>query len=145
MKRINLFLIMVLLTGLAMAQKPIKKEVVTPQAQAQKMTRRMEKDLSLSPQQTREVQILNLEFASQMKAVSLDKKELRNKVACDSCKKIAQKQKMVTKNMHTEIKENKEAREAKLKTILTKEQYELYQKNMEQRTHKKDSLRLRRE
>lgn len=144
MKRICLILLSVcMLGGLVMAQKPVKKDAMTPEARAEKMTTRMVKELSLNNKQAAQIKVLNLELVTRMQAKKVDLKLVRQEIVCDSCKKVKKEKKAEMKEMRAGMKEAKEAREAELKTILTPEQYSLYQKNMEQRSQKKDAPRSR--
>lgn len=141
MKKISLLFLMLCLAGsMAMAQKPVKKERMTPEARAQKMTDRMVKELSLNDQQAKEVQALNLQMANQMKdrKAGMDKKEL-----CDSCKKIVKERKADMKKVRGDFKMNKEMRNEQLKKILTKDQYDLYMKNIKERAAKAQRVDLR--
>lgn len=134
MKKIRLFIMMLCLGGgVAMAQKPVMKEMMTPELRAQKMTEQMKKELSLTDQQAKEVQTLNLQMVSQMKERrgGMEKKEL-----CDSCKKIIKERKADKQKLRGEFREMKEMRNEQLKKILTQDQYELYLKNMKERTAK---------
>lgn len=128
-----LMMLFLMIGGVAMAQKPMKKESMTPEMRAQKMTDRMVKELSLNEQQAKSVQVLNLQFVEQMK----DKKMgMKDKALCDSCKKMVKERKAENHKMRREFKESKELRNDQLKTILTKDQYDLYMKNMKERAEK---------
>lgn len=117
MKRFNLFLIAILLlSGIAMAQGPRRgdRKEATPEAQAQRMTDRMVKEFSLNEQQAKELQAVNLKLTKQMQAnkeqAKADKKQKRE-----------------------EMKSMREERDARLKTILTEDQYTAYQKKQADR------------
>ena len=134
MKKISLFIMMICMAGgIAMAQKPTMKKMMTPKARAEKMTEQMKKELSLTDQQAKEVQALNLQTVNQMKErrAGMEKKEL-----CDSCKKMVKERKADMQKVRGEFRKVKVMRNEQLRKILTKDQYQLYLKNMKERTAK---------
>ena len=139
MKRFNLFFIAVmLLGGMVMAQPGSGRthKNVSPETRAAKMTERMTKELSLNDKQAKEVEALNLEFVTQMAANRFEKPAKRDSSCCkkqDKAHKQGKKEKDEMKKMRGNMKEARDAREAKLKNILTQEQFAKYQKENEQR------------
>lgn len=117
MKRFNLFLMAILLMGgvvMAQGSKRGDRKEVTPEVQAQHMTDRMVKEFSLNEKQAKELQAANLEFAKQMQA---------NK----------EQAKAEKKQKREEMKTMRDARDARLKKILTQDQYTAYQKKQADR------------
>lgn len=150
MKRLNLLLIAVMLVGgMAFAQgKPGKKQTkVTPVERAEKMTERMAKELSLNEQQRSQVNTINLAFLKEMQECKKDKKALEG--VCDSknSARLSKESRADLKKVHRNeskkmkgyMKAARNSRDLKLKEVLTKEQYALYQKNKEEQKAKKES------
>lgn len=147
MKKFNLFLIAVILMGgFAFAQPGPGKHQgnVSPETRAKKMTERMVKELSLNESQAKELQAINLEFVTQMKANAIHRdskgerpsdKERKSKQA----DKKAKTDKAEKSKMRDNMKEAHEARDAKLKKVLTEAQYTQYQKNVEQKAAERKS------
>ena len=110
MKKIALFLAVVLMCGVAMAQSPNKGErpVRDAKAMAEKRTEFMTKELSLTDAQKQKVLELNLAEAQQLEANRAEKQKdaQANREAKQQAKQTASA-----------------AYDAKLKSILTPEQY----------------------
>ena len=132
--------------GFAFAQPgPGKRQGnVSPETRAEKMTERMVKELSLNESQAKELQAINLEFVTQMKANAIHRgskgerpsdKERKSKQA----DKKAKTDKAEKNKMRDNMKEAHEARDAKLKKVLTEAQYTQYQKNVEQKAAERKS------
>ncbi|MBP1613697.1 MAG: hypothetical protein H6Q13_1145 [Bacteroidetes bacterium] len=113
MKRIAFLMVALLMVGgLAMAQGPRKegKMKMDPKERAEKMTERMAKEYSLNEAQKKQLLDVNLALNEKMAKKAEDKK--------------AEKE-----QMHKEMKANRDAYDAQLKKIMTKEQYASYVKN----------------
>lgn len=150
MKRLNLFLIAVMLIGgIAFAQgRPGKKQhKVTPVERAEKMTDRMAKELSLNEQQKSQVNAINLAFLKEVQECKKDKKALEGvcnsknseRLSKESRADLKKVQRNESKKMKEYMKAARNSRDMKLKEVLTKEQYALYQKNKEEQRAKKVS------
>lgn len=96
-----------------------KKEMPTPQEVATKRTDKMNKDLALTAEQMQKVRDVNLKYAEKAEKAHL-------KARKEHDKKIAQHMK------------NEEQKDAKLKSILTKEQYDKMIQLREEKKAKKE-------
>ena len=90
------------------------KKSKTPEQKAQKLTEKMQSDLSLTPEQTDQISIINLGIAQKNHSVKM------NKTMSAEDKKIARK-------------ENQKARTQMYKEVLTVSQFETMKKLKKQR------------
>lgn len=118
----QLILLLALLTGLSAAAQEKKqdgKTPKTPEQKAEQMTKRMEKKLSLTPEQVTKVKAINLEAASQLhtlkeeaKKSGTKNKEARKAIRDEHDKKLSA---VLTPEQMTEYRKLKEQRMAKMK------------------------------
>lgn len=120
MKKVALLLVVVLMSGLAMAQQSRgdKQKNMDPKAKAEQRTERMAKSLSLTDAQKQKVLELNIAEAQQLEANRPEKpaKDQQNTEAAKAERQKWQEKKQADKTAYN----------AKLKTILTPEQYTKY-------------------
>lgn len=132
MKRIVFLMItLLLMSGVVMAQKSRCCDKKTdPKERAEKMTGRMVKEFSLDEAQKQKLLKLNLSQVEQMEA----------KVAMHQDEKDVMKMQEMSKEdrqkMREKMKASREAYDAQLKNILTKEQYDSYLKKQAERNQK---------
>ena len=120
MKKVALLLLVVLMSGLAMAQQSRgdKQKNMDPKAKAEQRNERMAKSLSLTDAQKHKVWELNIAEAQQLEANRPEKpaKDQQNTEAAKAERQKWQEKKQADKTAYN----------AKLKTILTPEQYTKY-------------------
>lgn len=145
MKRIAFLMFALLMAGtMTMAQGPRRDGQGNrdPKAQAERMTERMAKEYSLNDTQKQQLLEANLEMVKNMgernrpeppKEKAKEKKGKEKKEANQLTREEVQKK----------MKESREAYDAKLKKIMTKEQYEAYTKNREERAKRGEGNRMR--
>ena len=122
MKKIVLLLAVVLMSGIAMAQgqgRGGQNGNTDPKARAEQMTERMTKDLSLTDAQKQKVLELNLAQAEQFAANRPEK-------PADKADRNSAEAKEAREKMRQEREAAATAYDAKLKAILTPEQYAKY-------------------
>ncbi len=145
MKRINLFLVVVLLlSGVAIAQNRQGRgqRNMSPEMRAERMTERMARELSLTEEQKKQVNEINLAFIKEAKVGKEDMKELRGAPAAPSKegrREIRKVKKDEMEKVHTYMNAARESRDAKLQEVLTNEQYSKYldmRKQMKERMDK---------
>lgn len=133
MKKKNVFLMvcMLLLSGMAVAQMPKRgNQHMTPEMRAERMTQKMVRELLLNEQQALQVKQVNLDFMNQVNARKLERLEW--KMQMDSTKSQTREDKKELKEtMRQEIKTAMAQRDEKLKEILTPQQYEMYQQQLQ--------------
>lgn len=135
MKKISLTLLVVMLCGMMVfAQgRPGKygRKNITPKEHAERMTNRMAQELSLSDEQKDQVKDVNLAFCKQMQECRKNKKAL-NRVCCgkdtaslsdDARRSLAKVSRKEMRKLNEYAKSARLSRNAKLKEILTAEQY----------------------
>lgn len=136
MKKIILLMAIVLISGIASAQpRNNRQQDKDPKARAEQRTERMAKDLSLTDKQKQQVLALNLAQAQEMQTLRAEVKEGKseNKDQLSKEQRDANRQKMQeTKTA------NKSSYDAKLKSILTKDQFAKYTELQSQRKEKRD-------
>ena len=128
MKRIAFFMMALLLvSGMAMAQGGQRggNRQMDPKQRAENMTERMVKEYSLNDTQKQKLLEANLAFVEKMSAPQKDANGKREKMSNEDREK-----------MRAEMKKNREDYDAKLKEILTKEQYDTYTKKQAERESK---------
>lgn len=145
MKRFNLFLVAVLLlSGVAIAQNRQGRgqRNISPEMRAERMTERMARELSLTEEQKKQVNEINLAFIKEAKVGKEDMEELRGAPAAPSKegkKEIRKVKRDEMKKVHTYMNAACESRDAKLQEVLTNEQYSKYldmRKQMKERMDK---------
>lgn len=145
MKRFNLFLMAImLLGGVAIAQnRPNRgQRNISPEVRAERMTERMAKELSLSEEQKKQVNEINLAFIREAKVGQEDMNELKEAPCAPSKegrKEIKKVKKEEMKKVRTYMKGARESRDEKLQEVLTKDQYAKYlemRKQMKERMKK---------
>ncbi|HPW71523.1 MAG TPA: DUF4890 domain-containing protein [Bacteroides graminisolvens] len=118
MKKIGFLIVALLLTGgMAMAQGPRNGKKMDPKERAERMTERMAKEYSLNEAQKKDLLEANMAFTEKMANRAEDKKAEREE-------------------LRKEMQNNRDAYDAKLKKILTEEQYAAYSKNQAERQKK---------
>lgn len=136
MKKIILLMTIVLVSGVAFAQPRNNRQPdKDPKARAEQRTERMTKDLSLTDKQKQQVLTLNLKQAEEMQSFRSEAQEMRanNKGVENKDQKQSDRQKMQEERLA-----NKTAYNAKLKSILTQDQYTKY---LEQQSQRKDKCK----
>lgn len=144
--------VLLLMGGIAMAQSPRRggDKNMDPKARAERMTERMAKEYSLNDTQKKQLLEANMAMYGNMgerpdRAKSGMRQGKKDKCtqATDSCcsKKEGKKAKKVAKEnrekMRNEMKASREAYDAQLKKIMTKEQYDMYIKKQAERQQKR--------
>lgn len=142
MKRFNVFFMSVLLfAGMAMAQPGSGRmhKDVSLKAHAARMTERMTEQLSLDDKQAKEVEAINLEFVTRMAANRVERPAKADSCCKkqDKAMKPGKKDEVEMKKTGDGIREIRQSYEAKLKKVLTEEQYVKYQER------KKKEIRLK--
>lgn len=118
MKKIGFLIVALLLTGgMAMAQGPRNGKKMDPKERAERMTERMAKEYSLNEAQKKDLLEANMAFTEKMANRAEDKKTEREE-------------------LRKEMQDNRDAYDAKLKKILTEEQYAAYSKKQAERQKK---------
>lgn len=118
MKKIGFLIVALLLTGgMAMAQGPRNGKKMDPKERAERMTERMAKEYSLNEAQKKDLLEANMAFTEKMANRAEDKKAEREE-------------------LRKEMQNNRDAYDAKLKKILTEEQYAAYSKKQAERQKK---------
>ena len=118
MKKIGFLIVALLLTGgMAMAQGPRNGKKMDPKERAEKMTERMAKEYSLNEAQKKDLLEANMALTEKMANRAEDKKAEREE-------------------LRKEMQNNRDAYDAKLKKILTEEQYAAYSKKQAERQKK---------
>ena len=118
MKKIGFLIVALLLTGgMAMAQGMRNGKKMDPKERAEKMTERMAKEYSLNEAQKKDLLEANMALTEKMANRAEDKK--------------AEKE-----ELRKEMQNNRDAYDAKLKKILTEEQYAAYSKKQAERQKK---------
>ena len=118
MKKIGFLIVALLLTGgMAMAQGPRNGKKMDPKERAERMTERMAKEYSLNEDQKKDLLEANMALTEKMANRAEDKKAEREE-------------------LRKEMQVNRDAYDAKLKKILTKEQYAAYSKKQAERQKK---------
>jgi hypothetical protein len=107
-----------LVAGLSFSQEKTK---MTPEQRADKKTEHMAKQLSLTPEQTNKVSVLNRGIAQKNESIRSNPK-------------------MTAEQKQAALKANKQHHEASLKSILTAEQFEKYQQNQAAKSVKKEEM-----
>lgn len=118
MKKIGFLIVALLLTGgMAMAQGPRNGKKMDPKERAERMTERMAKEYSLNEAQKKDLLEANMALTEKMANRAEDKKAEREE-------------------LRKEMQNNRDAYDAKLKKILTEEQYAAYSKKQAERQKK---------
>ena len=118
MKKIGFLIVALLLTGgMAMAQGPRNRNKMNPKERAERMTERMAKEYSLNEAQKKDLLEANMALTEKMANRAEDKKAEREE-------------------LRKEMQNNRDAYDAKLKKILTEEQYAAYSKKQAERQKK---------
>lgn len=118
MKKIGFLIVALLLTGgMAMAQGPRNGNKMNLKERAERMTERMAKEYSLNEAQKKDLLEANMALTEKMANRAEDKKAEREE-------------------LRKEMQNNRDAYDAKLKKILTEEQYAAYSKNQAERQKK---------
>ena len=118
MKKIGFLIVALLLTGgMAMAQGPRNGKKMDPKERAEKMTERMAKEYSLNEAQKKDLLEANMALTEKMANRAEDKKA-------------------EMEELRKEMQNNRDAYDAKLKKILTEEQYAAYSKKQAERQKK---------
>ena len=118
MKKIGFLIVALLLTGgMAMAQGPRNGNKMNPKERAEGMTERIAKKDSLNEAQKKDLLEANMAFTEKMANRAEDKKAEMEEV-------------------RKEMQNNRDAYDAKLKKILTEEQYAAYSKKQAERQKK---------
>ncbi|MEA4887580.1 MAG: DUF4890 domain-containing protein [Bacteroides graminisolvens] len=118
MKKIGFLIVALLLTsGMAMAQGMRNGKKMDPKERAEKMTERMAKEYSLNEAQKKDLLEANMALTEKMANRAEDKKAEREE-------------------LRKEMQNNRDAYDAKLKKILTEEQYAAYSKKQAERQKK---------
>lgn len=118
MKKIGFLIVALLLTGvMAMAQGPRNGNKMDPKERAERMTERMAKEYSLNEAQKKDLLEANMALTEKMANRAEDKKAEREE-------------------LRKEMQNNRDAYDAKLKKILTEEQYAAYSKKQAERQKK---------
>lgn len=146
MKRIAFLMFALLMAGtMTMAQGPRRgggERERDPKAHAERMTERMVKEYSLNDTQKQQLLEANLEMVQNMGERN------RPEPPKEKAKEKKGKEKKETdrpsrEELQKKMKESREAYDAKLKQIMTKEQYEAYTKNREERAKRGEGNRMR--
>lgn len=142
-----------LMGGVVMAQGHRKgdRREVTPKERAERMTERMAKEYSLNDTQKKELLATNTALMEKMGNRHAVKQDRKGKTcqASDSCtcrKGKGDAPKMAKEDrekLRQEMKASREAYEAQLKKILTKDQYATYAKKQADRQQKMNERRQR--
>lgn len=165
MKRISFLMAMFFMVGtLVMAQGNQRRNEgrnISPKERAERMTERMAKEYSLNDTQKAELMELNLsvaektgempqhharkhpgkrEGAKRDKASVSEKKQKQDKDS--AVKPKVDKEKMAARQLA--MKESREAYDAKVKEIMTKDQYEAYTKKQQERAERMKEHRSKR-
>lgn len=154
MKRIAFFMVaLMLMGGMVMAQGPRKEgKRIDPKERAERMTERMAKEYSLNDRQKKELLQANMTFMEKMgnraegtrhhvrHGVKPGKRSGECTQATDSCccrkSQAPSMSKEERQKMHQEMKASREAYNAQLQKIMTKDQYEAYVKKQAERHQK---------
>lgn len=145
MKKISLILIVFMLCSMmTFAQgRPGRHErkSIAPKEQADRMTNRMAKELSLSEEQKDRVKVVNLAFCQQLEECRKNRRALK-RVCCgkdtaclsdDARLSLAKVNRKEVRKLNEYAKSARLSRNAKLKEILTKEQYATFEKRQAER------------
>ncbi len=171
MKKIILMLVATFfMGGVVMAQHARRGDkMADPKVRAERMTERMAKEYSLDDTQKKQLLEANLAFVEKMgnRPVHRRPDMRRGKNACDSCtcnqagkhhkkeNRVAEKEgkrpqltdeqraerKAETEKRHEEMKAARTDYDARLRKIMTKDQYAAYSKKMQERKTKMESKR----
>ena len=152
MKRIVFWMVaLLLMSGVAMAQgnRQGGRQQMDPKTRAERMTERMVKEYSLNETQKKQLLEANMALMKKMGTrPGKMKPEMRQgkegqSQATDSCtckqdkRKAPRMSKEDREKMRQEMKASREAYDASLKKIMTKEQYEAYTKQKAERGPKR--------
>ena len=152
MKRIVFWMVaLLLMSGVAMAQgnRQGGRQQMDPKTRAERMTERMVKEYSLNETQKKQLLEANMALMEKMGTrPGKMKPEMRQgkegqSQATDSCtckqdkRKAPRMSKEDREKMRQEMKASREAYDASLKKIMTKEQYEAYTKQKAERGPKR--------
>lgn len=130
--------------GIAMAQSPERgsKRHMDSKARAERITERMAKEFSLNDSQKQKLLTLNLSITDKMsskqsvKHTHKDKKAGKKECTCKDHKKAPKITKEERVKRHEAMKASRDAYNAKVKEIMTKEQYEAFTKKQAERSAK---------
>lgn len=150
MKKISLLLVAFIMSmGMVMAQAPQRGErkKMDPKERAEKMTERMTDKYGLNDTQKEKLLTLNMTVTEKMgdkhpgrkhrdgKAVKENRKPEARKAEAKKPENVEARKAAKEKHM-AEMKESRQAYDAKVKEIFTEEQYNKYQANMAERQQK---------
>ncbi len=122
-----------------------ERKDVDPKERAERMTERMVKEYSLNDAQKQQLLALNQQWMEQMKngdrPHKIPKAKMKHKECKEACKdstkcQMTDQQRADRQAQMEKMKADRQAYDAKLQQILTKEQYAAYTKKMQERKDK---------
>ena len=140
-----LWIVLLMVSTLTMAQGNAKKgnKQVDPKARAEQMTERMAKEYTLSDSQKEELLKVNMAWGEKLKANNVGRKQGKNQQArkksceaakcCCSAKKDKKNAPKMSAEARKALKESRDAYQAQVKDIMSKEQYERYVSSQKKR------------